>query len=92
MTGAGSGICLEFTRLLLRNSCNVLIVDQALTADAEKLLAEHKIKTEGKARVVFKQTDVTEWSQLREAFETAVSEFGALDIVCPGAGVFEPVR
>lgn len=92
ITGGGSGICLEFTRLLLRNSCNVLIADQALTADAEKLVEEHGAKVEGKPRVVYKKTDVTDWSQLRAAFDTAVSEFGSLDIVCPGAGIFEPVR
>jgi 3-hydroxybutyrate dehydrogenase len=92
VTGGGSGICLEFTKLLLRNCCNVLVADQALTADAEKLLLEHHIKEEGKARVVFKKTDVTNWSELRAAFNTAIIEFGGLDIVCPGAGVFEPVR
>jgi 3-hydroxybutyrate dehydrogenase len=92
ITGAGSGICLEFARLLLRNSCNVLIADQVLTPEAEILIQENSSKDEGKARAVFKNTDVTNWSHLREAFEASLIEFGALDIVCPGAGVFEPVH
>ncbi len=44
-----------------------------------------------KARAVFQKTDVTDWKQLEAAFERATSEFGALDVVCPGAGIFEPV-
>jgi NAD(P)-dependent dehydrogenase (short-subunit alcohol dehydrogenase family) len=86
VTGGGSGICLAFTTLLLSKSCKVLIVDLTLTPDAEKLVQENK------GKVAFKKTDVTNWAQLREAFEAAISEFGSLDIVCPGAGVFEPVR
>lgn len=92
VTGGGSGICLDFTKLLLHNSCNVLIADQALTPDAEKLVQEHGEQIEGKPRVVYQKTDVADWTQLRAAFETAVREFGSLDIVCPGAGIFEPVR
>jgi len=84
VTGGGSGICLAFTTLLLSKSCKVLIVDLTLTPDAEKLVQENK------GKVAFKKTDVTNWAQLREAFETAISEFGSLDIVCPGAGIFEP--
>lgn len=91
ITGAGSGICLEFAKLLLHNSCNVLIADQALTPEAEILVKAGAGKVEGSPRVVYLKTDVTNWTQLRAAFDTAVSEFGSLDIVCPGAGVFEPV-
>ncbi len=45
-----------------------------------------------KARVLFKKTDVTDWEQLQITFDECMSEFGSLDIVCPGAGTFEPVR
>lgn len=42
-------------------------------------------------RAVFQRTDVTDWQQLERMFEVAEQEFGELDIVCPGAGIFEPV-
>lgn len=41
-------------------------------------------------RAVFIKTDVTSWKDLSNAFRTTVQEFGDLDIVCPGAGVYEP--
>jgi NAD(P)-dependent dehydrogenase (short-subunit alcohol dehydrogenase family) len=41
---------------------------------------------------VFLRTDVTVWKQLEQMFLVAEKEFGEVDIVCPGAGVYEPVR
>jgi NAD(P)-dependent dehydrogenase (short-subunit alcohol dehydrogenase family) len=41
---------------------------------------------------MFVQTDVTNWDELQNAFDKTIERFGRLDIVCPGAGVFEPVR
>lgn len=94
VTGAGSGICLEFTKLLLSKGCNVLIADLKLLPEAEVLVkggsaanGENGVK----AKAVFHKTDVMDWAQLEAAFEVAIKEFGSLDIVCPGAGVFEPV-
>jgi 3-hydroxybutyrate dehydrogenase len=43
-------------------------------------------------RAVFQKTDVVDWEQLEGMFEVAVREFGDVDIVCPGAGIYEPVR
>jgi NAD(P)-dependent dehydrogenase (short-subunit alcohol dehydrogenase family) len=42
-------------------------------------------------RAVFQKTDVVDWEQLERMFEVAVREFGDVDIVCPGAGIYEPV-
>lgn len=90
VTGGGSGICLEFTKLLLSRGCNVLIADLRLTSQAEELLSSYE--GNGKdVRVFWKKTDVMDWTQLQAAFDACMSEFGTLDIVCPGAGVFEPV-
>jgi NAD(P)-dependent dehydrogenase (short-subunit alcohol dehydrogenase family) len=33
---------------------------------------------------------VTDWKQLEQAFDACIREFGSVDIVGPGAGVFEP--
>lgn len=89
VTGGGSGICLEFSKILLENGCDVVVADLGLTPQAEDIYKDYQ---EGKKpRMVFHKTDVTNWKQLRSAFERAQKEFGALDIVCPGAGIFEPV-
>ena len=88
VTGGGSGICLEFTKLLISHGCNVVIADLALRPEAEEIVNG---KAGGKAKAIFQRTDVTDWAQLGAAFEVAIKEFGHLDIVCPGAGVFEPV-
>ncbi|KAE9374655.1 NAD(P)-binding protein [Stipitochalara longipes BDJ] len=89
VTGGGSGICLAFTKLLLSHDCNVLIADLQLTPEAKELVAANNAKS-GPRRAVFKQTDVTDWKQLQAAFDATLEEFGALDIVCPGAGIFDP--
>ncbi|KAE9364235.1 NAD(P)-binding protein [Stipitochalara longipes BDJ] len=45
----------------------------------------------GGATAAFIKTDVTDWDKkLRTAFEFAIEKFKVLDIVCPGARVFEP--
>lgn len=89
VTGAGSGICYCFAKLLLENKCNVVLADLTLRPEAKTLLESY---SSGSTRAVFQQTDVTKWDQLDRAFDVAVREFGGYDIVCPGAGVFEPVR
>lgn len=39
---------------------------------------------------MFVQTDVTSWPALVRMFDLALAEFGEFDIVCPGAGIYEP--
>ncbi|KAI1498604.1 short-chain dehydrogenase [Biscogniauxia marginata] len=87
ITGAGSGICLSFASLLLARGCNVVIADLALRPEAKQLVSEN---SGGSTRAVFVLTDVTSWSDLSHMFEKTVEEFGSFDIVCPGAGVYEP--
>jgi len=86
VTGGGSGIGLEFTKLLLQNGCNVVIADLGLRPEAEEV-----VHGKQKGTAIFQKTDVTDWAQLKAAFDIALKEFGSLDIVCPGAGVYEPV-
>jgi NAD(P)-dependent dehydrogenase (short-subunit alcohol dehydrogenase family) len=87
VTGGASGICLELTRQLLAGGCNVVIADLTLRPDAKAVIdAKH---SDG-ARAVFVETDVANWAQLQNSFDYAVQEFGHLDIVVPGAGIFEP--
>ncbi|KAF2469445.1 NAD(P)-binding protein [Lindgomyces ingoldianus] len=90
VTGAGSGINFSFAALLLSRNCNVLFADLALRPEAQKLVDEHATKTGGKPRAVFQKTDVTDWTQLSRMFAVANKEFGTVDIVCPGAGIYDP--
>ncbi|KAL8948441.1 MAG: hypothetical protein Q9222_005375 [Ikaeria aurantiellina] len=90
VTGAGSGINLAFASLLLRQGCNVVLADLALRPEAKDLIAAHSSPSHSLARAVFQETDVREWPQLERMFDTAIREFGGVDIVCPGAGVYEP--
>lgn len=87
VTGGGSGICLEFSKLLLEKGCNVVIADLALQPEAQEVIRDRSFK----GRAIFVKTDVTDWKQLEAAFGATLKEFGTLDIVCPGAGVYEPV-
>lgn len=84
------GINLSFAKLLLDSGCNVLIADLALRPEAQVIVDKHTPQTTS-SRAVFQQTDVTDWVQLERMFEVAEREFGEIDIVCPGAGVYEPV-
>ncbi|KAJ6107497.1 hypothetical protein N7523_008820 [Penicillium sp. IBT 18751x] len=87
VTGAGSGINFAFAKLLVESGCNVLIADLALRPEAKTLVDKHST---GTARAVFQETDVRDWLQLQRMFEVAEKEFGEIDIVCPGAGIYEP--
>ncbi|KAF4958152.1 hypothetical protein FGADI_2619 [Fusarium gaditjirri] len=84
VTGAGSGICYHFSKVLLERGCNVVMVDLALRPEANELLKAFP------SQAVFQPADVTKWDQLDRAFEVAEKEFGGYDIVCPGAGVYDP--
>ncbi|ESZ98109.1 hypothetical protein SBOR_1488 [Sclerotinia borealis F-4128] len=89
VTGGGSGINFCFAELLLSRGCNVVIGDLTLRPEAQELISKYSASSNG-ARAVFQQTDVTEWAQLDKMFEVATEQFGGADIVCPGAGIFEP--
>lgn len=48
------------------------------------------VESSYKAFAVFQKTDVSSWTDLSRAWDIAKELFGRVDIVCPGAGVFEP--
>lgn len=86
------GINLSFARALLTKHCNVLFADLALRPKAQELVSNHANQSQSPAKAVFQKTDVRDWQQLEPMFHVASKEFGGADIVCPGAGVYEPVR
>jgi len=86
-----TGINLSFARTLLSKRCNVLFADLALRPEAQELVSNHSNASQSSAKAIFQQTDVRDWQQLERMFHVASEEFGDVDIVCPGAGVYEPV-
>lgn len=85
-----TGINLAFTKLLYENGCNVVIADLRPHPTANAFL--DSIPGDARAKVLFRPTDVTIWSELEQVMQFAETHLGAVpDIVCPGAGVFEPV-
>jgi len=88
ITGAGSGINLEFAKLAHQRNSQVVIGDVRLTPEAEEWIAT----TKGSAsKVVYQQTDVAKWDQLQSLLDVSEKEFGDVpDLYVAGAGVFEP--
>ena len=82
-----SGINFCFASQLLDRGVNVLLADLALRPEAKELVEAH---AKGSPQAIYLRTDVTSWSDLSRMFEVAHERFGGIDIVCPGAGVFEP--
>jgi NAD(P)-dependent dehydrogenase (short-subunit alcohol dehydrogenase family) len=73
-------------KLLLERNCSVLLADLALRPEAQELVDKH---SSGSPKAVFQKCDVTDWKQLQTAFDACKKELGGIDIVGPGAGVFE---
>ena len=63
--------------------------DLALRPEAQKLVDEYSSNKHG-AKAIFQKTDVSSWDDLTALFKAAEKEFRTYDIVCPGAGIFEP--
>jgi NADP-dependent 3-hydroxy acid dehydrogenase YdfG len=42
-------------------------------------------------KILYKKTDVTDWQQLDDLVEFTKEKLGSVDLMCNGAGVFEPV-
>jgi NAD(P)-dependent dehydrogenase (short-subunit alcohol dehydrogenase family) len=95
VTGAGSGINLEFARALLQRGCSVLIGDLALRPEAQALVNQYPPPAASsgaapKPHVLFHKTNVASWPQLSSLFDRGVTAFPQVDIVVGGAGIFEP--
>lgn len=81
------GINFCFAKLLLEHGCNVLLADLTLRPEASQLVSTY---TTGSPRAAFQETDVTSWGALSRMFSAALTRFGGVDIVCPGAGIYDP--
>jgi NAD(P)-dependent dehydrogenase (short-subunit alcohol dehydrogenase family) len=68
-------------RLLQSQGCNVVIGDVQFPDEAKE------IAKKAGAKVLFKRTDVTNWTELADLFTWTESELGAPDIVALSAGM-----
>lgn len=73
-------------KLLLSKGANVIVGDLQESSALQDLERAPR-----STKLLFQKTDVAKWSDLETLFARAKSELGPLDIVCNGAGVFEPV-
>ncbi|KAL1864519.1 hypothetical protein Plec18167_009717 [Paecilomyces lecythidis] len=91
VTGSGSGINHAFAEQLLNAGCSVLFADIALRPEAEATISKfpHPAK-DGNPSAVFHRMDQSDWSQISAVWEFALKEFGRVDLLCPGAGIWEP--
>jgi 3-oxoacyl-[acyl-carrier protein] reductase len=83
ITGAGSGIGLASARLMASRGANVILTGLAtdpVIAEAEKIVANG-----GSALGL--PVNVTREDEIKAAMDTAVAQFGSLDIVVANAGV-----
>ncbi|KIX99686.1 uncharacterized protein Z520_04321 [Fonsecaea multimorphosa CBS 102226] len=85
VTGGASGINLAFVKLLVSKGANVIVGDLQESAALKELEKQPR-----STKLLFQKTDVSKWSELEALFKRAQTELGPLDIVCNGAGVFEP--
>jgi len=83
VTGGSSGISLCVVRMLLAEGFKVTILDlhqgslQSIDAGPDRLL--------------FIPCDITDWKSVKAAFGQSYEQFGPLQVVVNGAGVYEPV-
>ncbi|EXJ69820.1 uncharacterized protein A1O5_06892 [Cladophialophora psammophila CBS 110553] len=85
VTGASSGINLAFAKFLASKGAHVVV------ADVQETPAFKDFQQEAKStKVLFHKTDVSNWKDLEKLFLFAKSELGPIDLLCNGAGVFEP--
>ena len=68
----------------------MIFADLKLRPEAQKAVDAYSAPT-SVPRALFVETDVTNWTDLSRLFAVAETEFGGVDLACPGAGVFEPM-
>lgn len=82
ITGAGSGIAAAAARLFHKEGARIVLADvSGKEADLAAELGE---------RVVACRADVSKSEDVRAMIDTAISEFGTLDILCNVAGITGP--
>lgn len=82
------GINHAFVKLLLSKGCSVVVADLALRPEAEALLQQYPAASSPSCH--FQKTNVASWKDLNALWRFTLDTFPQIDIVVPGAGLFEP--
>ncbi|KAJ5795305.1 hypothetical protein N7457_001904 [Penicillium paradoxum] len=90
VTGAGSGIGHALAELLLHSGCNVVFADISLRYAAAVTVSRYPLFNKKGPAALFHKTDVTDWAQLSDLWNTTLKIFGQIDIVANVAGIYEP--
>lgn len=91
VTGAATGIGLEYVTALLQNGAQNVAVSDVDVRKGENAVKELQ-KEYGADRVIFIKADVTNVADLEEAFKKTHTTFKALDIVINNAGILDDSR
>jgi len=83
ITGAGMGIGAETARVFAREGATVIIAD--INREAGEAVAKEIEQAGGKA--IYVQTDVTSDESVKHVVETAVGQYGRLDVMFNNAGI-----
>ena len=83
VTGAGRGLGEAIARDIAASDVRVVLAGRSL----EPLEATRKLINSAGGVAIVKQTDVTDPQSVAELFESAVSEFGGVDVLVNNAGV-----
>jgi NAD(P)-dependent dehydrogenase (short-subunit alcohol dehydrogenase family) len=67
-----------------------VIADIKLLPEAEELVNSWTVEDGSKACAYYHKTDVSDWAQISSLWDTALEKLGQIDIVCNGAGIYEP--
>ena len=83
VTGAASGLGLAFTEVLAENGARVMLVD----ANGQTLNEQVARLKQAGYEVAGAQADVTDYAELKQAFDAVVAKWGKLDICFANAGI-----
>lgn len=82
---------MAFVQELYHAGCSSVIVDIGLHPTATQWL--ESLPKDSTTKVHFHKADVSDWKVLENAFDVYDKLIGGIPfIVCPGAGIYEPVR
>ncbi|KAK8087338.1 hypothetical protein PG994_002312 [Apiospora phragmitis] len=96
VTGAGSGkiqgINHAFAEALLGHGCSVVFADIALRPEAKATISAfpHPPPAFGGHSAVYYKMDQSDWSEIQGTWDFTLRTFGAVDVLCPDAGIWEP--
>lgn len=86
VTGGAGDIGAQTVRIFHAHGCNVVIADLPFARGAaESLITSLEVPD----RVLFHETDITDWAAMRSLFKTTLSKFGQVDIIIANAGLME---